>query len=218
MIKVSEIFTSIQGEGSTAGKPAVFLRLSGCNLKCSWCDSQYAWTGGDDLGYNQIGFRIMKQAGDHIRRLVITGGEPLLQANELQPLIQALPGWSIEIETNGTISPPFPYRNIQYNVSPKLSSSGVTRDLALNILALKDFRCYNSIYKFVVKDMIDLREVEDLVRTLPLYAENIYLMPEGLDEETLRQRMLWIVVEAIKRGYNVSPRLQVSIWGNRRGV
>lgn len=121
-----EIFHSIQGEGVSQGTPCVFLRLAGCNLACSWCDTAYSWNG------TVPGMRLAPEKAAELvlhypcRRLVLTGGEPLIQQKALPVLLRLLPDHAVEMETNGTIMPDTELlkRVTQFNVSPKLPHSG----------------------------------------------------------------------------------------------
>ncbi len=144
-----EIFAAPQGEGPSAGQPSVFIRLSRCNLACQWCDTAYTWrfTGTitrphrDELMFERKANQVTLEEADaaaliaaHGRnRLVITGGEPLLQGAALARMLEQLPDLYVEIETNGTVAPhPLldPFVD-QYNVSPKLAHSGNAAELAL---------------------------------------------------------------------------------------
>ncbi len=143
-----EIFASLQGEGASAGKPCAFVRLSRCNLACVWCDTAYTWRFEGDNRPHRDGIDFARKANqvtlaeDDVAariaalgqpRLVITGGEPLLQAPALARMIAALPAMRIEVETNGTVAPPPAFDALvqQYNVSPKLAHSGNPAELAL---------------------------------------------------------------------------------------
>lgn len=153
-------------------------------------------------------------------RLVLTGGEPLLQQDELVDLIAFLPEiTTIEVETNGTQIPSENFRNIptQFNVSPKLSNSGMPEEKRLNLPALQSLASLETaLFKFVVCDQQDLREVQDLQEKLQLAPSRIYLMPEGRDPETLQKRSLWLADICRDQGYYFSPRLHVLLWGNER--
>jgi 7-carboxy-7-deazaguanine synthase len=169
-MKVSEIFRTIQGEGCSQGLPSVFLRLAGCNLNCSWCDTRYAREGGTDMSCSEIVQMISGLPGT---RICITGGEPLLQGDLLHPLLEELhnKGYRIEIETNGTIDfRPFqPYASICMDV--KCPSSGERSDLSLLYHISRD----DSV-KFVMADGEDFRYAEWVLTLYPVRGE-IFFSP-----------------------------------------
>ena len=230
-----EIFHTLQGEGPTLGSPAVFLRLSLCNLHCHWCDTPYTWNWEKTPWPHQDGTKFSKaeQIIDlspaqiaplinnfHCKRLVITGGEPLLQQNDLLPLLQLLPNTPfLEIETNGTQlpSPELTKKITQLNISPKLSNSRIEKKLRLNLPTLQHLaHLPQSIFKFVVCNQSDLQEIHHLQDQLGLPPERIYLMPEGRDPATLQARALWLADICRDHGHHFSPRLHVLLWGDKR--
>ena len=230
-----EIFHTLQGEGTSLGAPAVFLRLSLCNLHCHWCDTPYTWNWEQTPWKHQDGIKFSK-AKEIIElspteiaplisiykcdRLVLTGGEPMLQQIELAELTRLLPQTTfIEIETNGTKLPSDDFIDIptQFNVSPKLSNSGIPENIRLNLRALGLFASLETaIFKFVVCNQSDLDEVKALHLKLRLSPGRIHLMPEGRDAKTLQQRSLWLADICRDHGYHFSPRLHVLLWGNER--
>jgi len=172
--KVVEIFDSIQGEGIQIGTPMTFVRLAGCNLRCKWCDTKYAWEGGEELSATDIAVRANQNY------VCITGGEPLLQ--DLTELVETLK-WSkwITVETNGTI---FPSDDVLWTVdlwtvSPKLGSSGMQPRPDVVDLFVKS-RVYMQL-KFVIQDEEDYKAVKKLLRMLDeaVYEVPIVLQPEG---------------------------------------
>jgi 7-carboxy-7-deazaguanine synthase len=169
-MKVIEIFRSIQGEGCSQGFPSVFLRLAGCNLDCTWCDTRYAREGGSDMPCSEVFRMISTFPGT---RICITGGEPLLQGDLLLPLLEKLhsTGHRIEIETNGTIDfRPFqPYASICMDV--KCPSSGERSDLSL-----LDHITREDSVKFVVADHEDCRYAEWVLALHPVQGE-IFFSP-----------------------------------------
>ena len=233
---VPEIFASLQGEGPSIGKPSTFIRLSRCNLACTWCDTAYTWrfTGDnrehrDGTHYDRKANQVTLSEADAAARiaalgqsrLVITGGEPLLQAPALARMIAALPPMHIEVETNGTVAPPPALGALihQYNVSPKLSHSGNAADLALipERLAMwaADPRAW---FKFVIADPADLAEVLALQQAHAIPAARIYLMPEGRDSETLRTRAKWLAPNCLQHGFNLTDRLHIHLYGDTRAT
>ena len=233
---VPEIFASLQGEGPTAGMATAFLRLSRCNLACVWCDTPYTWhfTGDDrphrdtrtwDRKFNQVALEpgevaeIINELGQ--RRLVITGGEPLLQGKELAELLDLLPDMQVEIETNGTIEPHAaldPFVD-QYNVSPKLAHSGNPAALALRPALLDHWSAEpRATFKFVIATPGDVAQVRELAAHHQIAHDKIILMPEGTDSETLRSRMGWLAQICIDSGYGLGDRLHIHLFGDTRGT
>ena len=220
---VSEIFESIQGEGKFAGTPSVFMRTSGCNLRCSWCDSEYtSWNPeGDTLNTTEIEREVRKFGCRHI---VVTGGEPLLQ-DDLDELCNQISDRHITVETNATV-----YRNIDIDLvslSPKLSNSTPTGEwseihenkrLDFDVIEawMQDESCDYQL-KFVVRNQEDLDEVEEILASLEGYDDNkVMLMPEGTDRDTLRERGSWLSKVCMEKGYRYSPRLQIHLYGDQR--
>ncbi|GAA4051449.1 7-carboxy-7-deazaguanine synthase QueE [Parerythrobacter jejuensis] len=231
-----EIFASVQGEGPSAGMPVAFVRLSRCNLACVWCDTAYTWHfEGDNRPHrggatferkaNQITLDVAdvaeRIAAFGQKRLVITGGEPLMQAGPLAEMLEALPDMTVEVETNSTTKAPprLDIRIDQYNVSPKLAHSGNPAELAL-IPERLDFYALDprACFKFVIADPVDLNEVIDLQRRHAIPPARIFLMPEGTDSATLRARMDWLVPLCLDHGYRLSDRLHIHLFGDTRGT
>ncbi|MGB3753901.1 MAG: 7-carboxy-7-deazaguanine synthase QueE [Parerythrobacter sp.] len=231
-----EIFASVQGEGPTAGAPCTFLRLSRCNLACVWCDTAYTWhfdgdarTHRDNMTYDRAANRIALPVGDVARRidalgqdrLVITGGEPLLQGAALAQLLDILPPLTVEVETNGTTAaPPALDAHVNhYNVSPKLAHSG--NDAALALLPER-LRAYaadpRAVFKFVVATPADVTKVVALAEAHALPAARIMLMGEGTNSTTLRARQEWLVPLCLEQGFAMSDRLHIHLFGDTRGT
>lgn len=207
---MSEIFYSVQGEGRFIGRPAAFLRLSGCNLRCPWCDSKYTWSESIDIPVTNV-----KNIIGNFNHLVITGGEPLLQWKEVNELLSLLGPGLVEIETNGTINPePQPQRHIFWNVSPKLSNSGNVKPLSEYFLDAE----VDAIFKFVVDKERDFEEINEFVDKHNIYEGYVYLMPQSTSPEEHNSKLPFIIGFAKKMGYNVTPRLQILAYGLRRGV
>jgi len=169
-MKIAEIFRSLQGEGKNQGKPCLFIRLAGCNLHCRWCDTVYAQTGGMEMSLDIILEQVWRMNPSYV---CITGGEPLQQSDELEPLLVSLHkrGTVIDIETNGTLD--FerfqPYASICMDV--KCPSSGEKSNLAL----LNAIRPQDTV-KFVVMDEADCRYAQDIIATYRIRGE-IFLSP-----------------------------------------
>lgn len=231
-----EIFASLQGEGPSSGQPCSFVRLSRCNLACVWCDTAYTWRFSNDARphrsgetydrkANQVTMPVVEAARaiDRLppRRLVITGGEPLLQAAALAELAQLLPEHAIEIETNGTVEPParLDVHVDQYNVSPKLAHSGNPASLALPPDRLRQWAGEpRAFFKFVIAQPEDLAEVLALQQAHRIPAGRVFLMPEGIDSETLRSRSRWLAPMCIEHGFRLSDRLHIHLYGDTRGT
>ena len=209
MFKYIEMFHSIQGESQSVGMNVVFLRLAKCNLKCNFCDSTYSWNEGANISVDKIVEYIRLKAANGI---VITGGEPLLQKEEITKLIGELPvDFHIEIETNGTIMPAVFDDFIYYNVSPKLSNSGEPYEKRINLNVLETYGGYwdNSILKFVVDKEEDIEEIKSLLDDLEyeVNKSQIYLMPEGITAESQQLKNKQVIKWALENGWNYSPRI-----------
>ena len=207
----------------------MFVRLSRCNLACVWCDTAYTWRftgpGAFERKANQVTLseddtaaRILAYNGD---RLVITGGEPLLQAAALAKMLALLPAMHVEIETNGTVAPPPALDALvhQYNVSPKLAHSGNRATLALIPERLAAFAADPRAYfKFVVATPGDVAEVLALAQTYAMPRERVFLMPEGTDSATLLMRARWLAQICAREGLRLSDRLHIHLYGDTRGT
>jgi len=225
-LRVSELFgPTLQGEGPSVGRLASFIRLSGCNLSCRWCDTPWTW---DWTRFDRSAEQHRMTAGSVLDwalgqpapLVVVTGGEPLLQARQLTglvpPLIEA--GRQVEIETSGTIAPPpeLAAEGVTFNVSPKLASSGMPaarriRDGALRALAESG----NARFKFVATGLDDLEEIAGLQAAYGL--EPVWVMPEGTSSTAVLGGMRLLAEEVIARGWNLSSRLHVLLWEDARG-
>lgn len=209
-----EVFYSIQGEGARAGSPAVFVRLAGCNLHCRWCDTKYSWGQGADITEEDLAARILSYNSPG---LVITGGEPLLQAPAIEKLLSLLPdSVFVEVETNGTISPTpaLAARVNQWNVSPKLEHAGNSAPtLCTNVL--KDFVATgHAWFKFVVQGEADW----PAIAALCLPQERIILMPCATTREQLATARPAVVDMCLHHRVRFGDRLHVALWGDKKGV
>jgi 7-carboxy-7-deazaguanine synthase len=223
-LKIAELFYSLQGEGSLVGMPSVFVRTSGCNLRCSWCDTPY--TSWQPEGVEMEIDRILDEVRAHpARHVVVTGGEPMI-APEVVPLTERLGalGLHVTVETAGTVFQPV-YCDLM-SISPKLANStpegrwGPQHD---RLRIQPETLCrlmsrYEYQLKFVVEHPEDLGEIRDLIEQLHADRERVILMPEGTTPEHLRERFLWLAEICKDEGFRLSPRLHVDLWGNRRGV
>lgn len=226
---ISELFYTLQGEGTYIGVPSVFIRTSGCNLKCSFCDSPYTswYIEGDNKQSNEL-INEINSKWPNCNHVVISGGEPLIQ-KDLIEVVNLLKENNkiITIETNGTI---FKHDIIPdlFSISPKLSNSiphtkekyKKTHIQNNNLEKLEKYiNCgINYQIKFVVKDKTDLDEIVELEKKYSIPKDKIFLMPEGIDKEIIRKRYI-ILSELCKQyGYILCPRLHIEIWGSKRGT
>ncbi len=235
---VSEIFgPTFQGEGRSLGTPCVFLRLGGCNQTCVWCDTPYTWdwTGKNGVTYNPtkeltpLSYRdtvasvMLRTEGAPVRLLVISGGEPLLQQRRLCSFLEGLHNtdraWDVEIETAGTIAPlPALVAQVsQFNVSPKLANSGNQLAKRYRPQVLRALQATGkATWKFVVTSNADFQEIDAIVGDNGLGP--VYIMPEGKVADTVNSHAQAVAEEVVRRGYRLTTRLHVHLYGNRRGV
>jgi 7-carboxy-7-deazaguanine synthase len=218
-MQVAEVFYSIQGEGVTAGLPAVFVRLQGCTVGCSWCDTKYSWDpeAGSAVDLDAL---VEEVSAYPCRRAVVTGGEPL-ESPSFALLLKALgvQGFTIEVETSGTVPPPPSVdRSVQWNVSLKLAGSDVDEARRLRPDAIRAFLARDAWWKFVVTSDADVAEVLQLAERFALPRARILLQPEAVHREDLLERSRWVVEACKLHGFAFSPRLHVLLWGAKRGV
>ncbi len=232
-MRISEIFYSVQGEGSLTGVPSVFIRTSGCNLRCDWCDTPYAsWTPeGPEMTSSEILTEVLKHPANHV---VVTGGEPMV-AKGIHELISALQslGKHVTIETAGTVSPGSVRADLA-SLSPKLANSTPSLEKAgaawvqrheqtrLQPAILREWLETSADYqlKFVISSEADLHEAQAVILSIgiPVPADKILLMPEGTSMETMRTRYPLLIAACLKHGYRLSPRLHIELFGNKRGT
>jgi 7-carboxy-7-deazaguanine synthase len=223
-MRIAEIFYSLQGEGSLLGVPSVFVRTSGCNLRCSWCDTPYtSWQPeGEERSLDEILERV---AAFPARHVVVTGGEPMIAPGivELTERLRAR-GLHITIETAGTVFAPVACDLM--SISPKLANSTpegpwATRHETLRFqpdILRRLIETYDYQLKFVVTTPEDLGEIGSMLDQLKADRAKVILMPEGVEPSVLRERGVWLAEIAKREGFRLSPRLHVDLWGNRRGV
>ena len=232
-MRISEIFHSIQGEGLLLGVTSVFIRTSGCNLRCRWCDTPYAsWNPeGEEMTVAEILERVKAYDCPHV---VLTGGEPMIASgiHELAAGLHAA-GHHITIETAATVTPNVIVCDLA-SLSPKLANStpggkqaGPWRDrheaTRLKPEVIREWlSSYPSQLKFVVSAVEDLPEIESLlagVGAIPGFTrDRVLLMPEGTDVETLRDRGPLLAEMCLEHGFRYAPRLQIELFGNTRGT
>jgi 7-carboxy-7-deazaguanine synthase len=230
-MKISEIFFSVQGEGSLIGVPSVFIRTSGCNLHCRWCDTAYSsWS---PEGREESVDDIVKAVGEYPTRfVVVTGGEPMI-AKDVRLLTERLiaAGKHVTIETSGSV-PPDGIACSLASVSPKMSNSVPGSDVdpsirerheksRLNIHSLREWITrYEYQLKFVIQAGADVEEVVRLLSTLNLSVppEKVLLVPEGHTSEEIQSRGSVILEACRKYGFRFGDRLHIRLFGNKRGT
>ena len=240
-----EIFHTLQGEGPSAGTPAVFIRASRCNLHCVWCDTDHTWNfqgtpwphekdavpGYTKYPKSDVTCELTPAAAAHrilafpCSRVVITGGEPLLQEADFLTMIRLIraqrPDCTFELETNATRIPSaeFAAATDQFNVSPKLANSRVPEPLRLLPEALAFFASSpKAWFKFVVASPADLAEIQSLRTRFHIPPERTLLMPEGRSAAALDRSAPQIATLCRDLGFRFCDRLHIRLWGDRRGV
>lgn len=231
-----EIFASLQGEGASLGRPSTFIRLSRCNLSCHWCDTPYTWRFEGDNRPHKDGLAFDRRVNQFTMseedaagiiaalspdRLVITGGEPLLQGAALARMVALLPGMHVEIETNGSVAPHATLDGLvhQYNVSPKLSHSGNPADLALVPERLTSWAADpRAFFKFVVANADDVNEVLALQKCYSIPGDRIFLMAEGRTPTELHARNRWLSQVCLQHSLRFTDRLHIHLYGDTRGT
>lgn len=231
-MKISELFFSIQGEGELTGVPSVFVRTSGCNLRCRWCDTKYAsWKPeGENVTINDLLEKVCSYPARHV---VISGGEPMI-AKGIKDFTHRLKesGKHITIETAGTVAP----NGIQCDLaslSPKLSDSTPkegdiskewidrheSKRLDYGILS-EWVNSYNFQLKFVVSKEEEIKEIQNVISRIEgnVLPEKILLMPEGIDSETVRSRYDLLIDLCKENGYRLCNRLHIDLFGNTPGT
>lgn len=227
-MKIAELFFSIQGEGILAGVPSVFIRTSGCNLRCVWCDTPYtSWAPeGEEISVGEILDYVDRHSKGYV---VVTGGEPMIVPG-IVDLTAGLRerGQHITIETAGTVFAPVACDLM--SISPKLANSTPLEREGGRWAAPHDrLRIQPAVLrrlmtefpyqlKFVVASESDLAEILGLIRELGAPRDRVLLMPEGVDLATLRCSGRWIAEVCKREGFRFCPRLHIELYGNQRGT
>ncbi len=225
-LRVAEIFHSVQGEGAYAGVASVFVRLTGCNLRCWFCDTPY--TSWEPEGSFYSTADVMDEVARYrCHHVVVTGGEPLLQGDVVS-LTRALTdaGYFVTVETAGTVYQPIAAHLV--SLSPKRANSrpddeqwsarheAVRDNPAVMKRFLNEYACQ---LKFVIDQPRDVDDVGTYLEDYPAFPrERIYLMPQGVTAEDLSRRIEWLAPRAAELGLVVSPRMHIERFGNRRGT
>jgi len=214
-VKVSEIFYSIEGEGIEIGRPEIFIRLSRCNLTCKWCDTKYTWENGEEKGVGEIIKEVSKYP---CRNISITGGEPLLQREELFKLIQHLKkmDYWIQINTNGTIFDEGIFRLVDLiTMDCKCPSSEMKSDPDV-LKRTKELFNPKTQFKFIVSNEKDYEYAKKIISSLLSKAFHVIFQPEWNSRKFAGK-----LVDLVKRD-NLNARIilqqQKIIWGSKKGV
>ncbi len=223
---ISETFTSLQGEGLLAGVPSFFIRTSGCNLRCRWCDTPYtSWV--PEGGRRSVDDLAAEAVASGVRHVVITGGEPLLQ-REIGALTERLKQAELHItvETAGTVCPAFECDLL--SVSPKTANSdppGAARDRHRRLRGERDplrrllLRCPEYQLKFVIEDADDLPEVQSVLASIGgADSSRVLLMAQGRTALEVAQRAPGVAALCLAHGFRYTPRLHLDLYGGGRGV
>lgn len=207
-MKINEIFPAVQGEGKNAGIPTTFVRLSGCNLSCNFCDTKYH-VDGQEYSPRDL---VKKIASYGMRDITVTGGEPLLQREELFKLQEYMPGRRFHLETNGTIYDDRLKNFYSVTVSPKKQA------LEYSVSSVKKLaKLPNTTFKFVYENKND-EWWWSLLKRAEVMLDKVYIMPEGADRETQIKRMPEVIDYCLKNGFKFGPRLHVLAFDTKRGV
>lgn len=239
-LAVNEYYGPVfQGEGPSLGTPCMFLRTVNCGLHCSWCDTPFSWRFNDHWPHDSgivydrkaethmwepeaMGQQLLEQMGQSIPLLVISGGEPMLQQEALGPVLAMMQkaGKRVEFETAGVIAPleSTLQSNVRFNVSPKLENSGNSKKLRYRPDALNALMSSRQVqaWKFVVVEMSDLDEIDEIVNEHLLAP--VYVMPEGVSADAVNAHAQAVAQAVIARGWYLTTRLHVLLYGNARGV
>lgn len=241
IIQLNEIFAAPQGEGFTQGQDAVFVRVAGCDLACGFCDTPYTWNWANKTFMHPDKFdpaqeihpqelqdllaKVEVLAGTTINRVVITGGEPLLQQRRLVFLTSLLraQAFVIEVETNATTKPSeeFCATVDQWNVSPKLTNSGPDNPRRKRIVPeVLDFyaKQANAYFKFVVAQWVDAKEAADLIAEYCIQKERVWFMPMAKTQTEHAELEPQVREMARAHMVNYTSRQQIQLHGNKRGV
>ncbi len=233
-MRVNEVYprVTVQGEGPHVGRVCTFVRLYGCNLHCRWCDTPYTW---DVDGRNGVAYPRAENVTDwtvdavvehvvglNVPLVIVSGGEPLLQATELVQLAAALRDVGVEthVETNGTRPPPAPVAGdpiSHYSVSPKLPSAEAGRNALLVDVMAMWAQHPRAIFKIVCSDPDEVRQACALFDLCQVRPEARWIMPEGRSQDDVESSLGRIVDAVIEHRANLSTRLHVLLWGTERG-
>lgn len=232
-MKISEMFgPTLQGEGMFSGFPCFFIRTSGCNLRCGFCDTKFAsWNPeGDNYNLDDLMKEISASGWDGIKHVVISGGEPMMQ-KQIAELVDRLHGKDhyVTVETAGTIFKEDVKADL-FSISPKLKNSFPNKDINPKEFKLharnntfENLKMFvdsdlNYQFKFVVEGRDDVPEIKSLVEKYDVPNEKVFIMPEGVEREVIQSRLLELAEICKEENWILTNRLHVQIWGKMRGV
>ncbi len=228
---IAETFVSVQGEGRLSGVPSIFIRTSGCNLRCHFCDTPYTSWQASGEHRELTDLVALFDAHPNVRHAVVTGGEPMI-AKGIETLVAALKarGLHVTIETAGTVYKPLPGVDL-WSISPKLASSTPTsthedgidwavrhEQTRFNPAALKQLMAGDYQLKFVAGHASDLDEIASITTQLGADPGNILVMPEGVTNDELNAVATWLVPAVIERGWRFCDRLHIRLFGHTPGT
>ncbi|MFW5898635.1 MAG: 7-carboxy-7-deazaguanine synthase QueE [Candidatus Saliniplasma sp.] len=207
-MKIVEIFYSLQGEGTQIGLPTIFIRTSGCNLRCEWCDTEYAWEGGEEYTTHEI----MKKISNYpVQRVCLTGGEPLIQ-DEINTLIEELTNqYDLSIETNGSKDiKDLSKMDLHISMDYKTPSSGMCEYMREENI---EFLRPSDVLKFVIADSQDYIFAKNIIDRLKPQSEIVFQPVHGVNLKDLAE---WVIEDGLD--VRVIPQLHKLIWGDKKGV
>ena len=214
-MKVSEIFYSIEGEGIEIGRPEIFIRLAGCNLRCTWCDTKYAWNNGKDMSIDEIITEVIRY---RCKNISITGGEPLLQKEEILELIQQLKtmDYWLQLNTNGTIFDQRIFELVDLvSMDCKCPSSETESDYETLRRTRKSFNSKTQ-FKFVISNRKDYEFARKIVSSFLLGASHVIFQPEWNSRRFARKLVDWVKEDNLK--VRIVLQQQKIIWDVKKGV
>lgn len=208
-IPISEIFYSLQGEGTRMGVPSVFIRFWGCNLSCEFCDSHFSWDSNIEkpkhLPLDEV---VQEVSSFSVKNLIFTGGEPMLQQKNIRAICDRIDPSFVEVETNGTIESDIDDIVDQYNVSPKFDFKN---PIPL-VFSEKTF------WKFIIRNQDDIHMADEFCAERGILKEMILFQPEGKTKKELDAILPLASEAALARGVCLSPRLHILLWDDARSV
>ncbi|MGM0405766.1 MAG: 7-carboxy-7-deazaguanine synthase QueE [Thermoplasmatota archaeon] len=207
-MKITEIFYSLQGEGTQIGLPTVFIRTAGCNLRCEWCDTKYAREGGKEYTTQEI---LAEISNYPVKRVCITGGEPLMQDDLLDLIDKLIQTYVISLETNGSLDiKTISKKDVHISMDYKTPSSGMCEEMRDENI---DFLKTTDVLKFVITDKDDYDFAKETIKKLNPPSEIVFQPVHGIQLKDLAE---WVIEDSID--VRVLPQLHKLIWGDKKGV